>query len=255
MPYISGVIAARNTIDIVRAARQIAAAHASASYVVRGHSEGGQTAMFALNIAGTYAPELKLQGVVAGAPPSQFGLIYTFLKTSPFRYYLLMAAGGLNAAYGDTVAPLGQVLTKKGMSYLPLLDEVCTDGLSARLGKVDIATATKADPFTITAWKKLLEANDPENFASPAAAPLLMIQGGNDEQIPVASTLALANHECSLGQVLERWVYPGRSHAGVIAPSAPDMIHWITDRFAGDKLPDPYVPTGQNDIARMSCGD
>ena len=94
--------AARNTIDIVRAARDFPAAHASDHYVVWGHSEGGQTAMFASNIGPTYAPELKLQGVVAGAPPSQFALIYTFLKTSPYRYYLLMAAGGLNTAYGDT---------------------------------------------------------------------------------------------------------------------------------------------------------
>src|SRR5205085_758297 len=50
MPYIAGISAARNTIDIVRAARELPAAHASNEYVVWGHSEGGQTAMFALNI-------------------------------------------------------------------------------------------------------------------------------------------------------------------------------------------------------------
>ena len=50
LPYIAGVSAARNTIDIVRAARNFPAAHASDHYVVWGHSEGGQTAMFALNI-------------------------------------------------------------------------------------------------------------------------------------------------------------------------------------------------------------
>ena len=48
LPYIAGVSAARNTIDIVRAARDFPAAHASDHYVVWGHSEGGQTAMFAL---------------------------------------------------------------------------------------------------------------------------------------------------------------------------------------------------------------
>ena len=253
LPYISGVIAARNTIDIVRAARELPAVHAGANYVVWGHSEGGQTAMFALNIAASYAPELKLKGVVAGAPPSQFGLIYTFLKTSPYRYYLLMAAGGLNAAYGSKVAPLDQVLTKHGLALLPLLGQGCSDFLSQHLARVDISTATKADPFTVPAWKRVLQANDPENFINPASAPLLIIQGGSDEQIPVASTLALANHECSIGQSLQRWIYPGRSHAGVIVPSAPDMIHWIADRFAGGPTPDPYLPTGQNDVDRMQC--
>ena len=38
---------------------------------------------------------------MAGAPPSQFFAIYQFLQTSPYRYYLFMAAGGFNAAYGN----------------------------------------------------------------------------------------------------------------------------------------------------------
>ena len=114
LPYLVGVSAARNTIDIVRAARHLPAAHASDDYVVWGHSEGGQTAMFALHIGSSYAPDLHLEGVVAGAPPSQFYAIYQFLQTSPYRYYLFMAAGGFNAAYGNAVAPLDQVLTPAG---------------------------------------------------------------------------------------------------------------------------------------------
>ena len=83
---------------------------------------------------------------------------------------------------------------------------------------------TKGDPFKVPLWKKVLEANDPRQFTAKSPVPLLMIQGGNDEQIPVASTQLLANHLCDLHQVLQRWVYPGQSHAGVIGPSAGDMI-------------------------------
>jgi pimeloyl-ACP methyl ester carboxylesterase len=253
LPYIAGVSAARNTIDIVRAARNLKLADASDNYVVWGHSEGGQTAMFTLNIGPTYAPELHMRGVVAGAPPSQFFAIYSFLKTSPFRYYLLMAAGGLNAAYGDTAAPLDQVLTPTGVAMVPDLDKGCANYLSDKYGNVDIAKVTKADPFTIPAWKKLLAANDPGTFTAKSTVPLLIIQGGNDEQIPVASTLLLANHLCSLHQDLERWVYPGQSHAGVIGPSAADMARWITDRFAGAANPDPHKPTGLANIDQKTC--
>ncbi len=253
LPYIAGDSAARNTIDIVRAARNLPAAHASDDYVVWGHSEGGQTAMFTLHIGPTYAPELHMKGVVAGAPPSQFNLIYAFLKTSPYRYYLLMAAGGLNAAYGDAAAPLDQVLTPKGMTYVPDLDKGCSDYLSKQLGNVDTASLTKGDPFTIPLWKIALEKNDPQQFTAKSPVPLLMIQGGNDEQIPVVSTQILATHLCSLGQDLERWVYPGQSHAGVIKPSAADMVHWITDRFAGGANPDKYAPTGLANIDVKVC--
>jgi hypothetical protein len=31
------------------------------------------------------------------------------------------------------------------------------------------------------------------------------------------------------------------------------MMHWIADRFAGGANPDPYVPTGQADVAVTGC--
>jgi hypothetical protein len=253
LPYLVGVSAARNTIDIVRAARHLGAAHASDDYVVWGHSEGGQTAMFSLDIGPTYAPELHLKGVVAGAPPSQFYAIYQFLQTSPYRYYLFMAAGGFNSAYGDTAAPLDQVLTPLGTSLLPDLEKGCSDYIAQITSKYTLAQLTKGDPFDIPAWKVLLNDNDPGAFTHASPAPLLIIQGGADEQIPVISTQLLATHLCGLGQDLERWIYPGQSHAGVIAPSAHDMIHWIADRFAGDPDPDPYAPTGLPGVQTTTC--
>ena len=53
-------------------------------------------------------------------------------------------------------------------------------------------------------------------------------------------------------------MYGGQSHAGVIAPSFDDMVHWIGDRFASTSTVDPYVPTadGNNSIAidQNTCG-
>src|SRR5579872_647736 len=48
MPYIVGVSAAEDTVFIIEAARQIPHVSLSPNYVVWGHSEGGQTAMFSL---------------------------------------------------------------------------------------------------------------------------------------------------------------------------------------------------------------
>jgi hypothetical protein len=252
LPYLVGTIAARNTIDIVRAARHLPAAHASTNYVVWGHSEGGQTAMFALKIGPTYAPELHLKGVVAGAPPSQFYAVYTFLKASPFRYYLLMAAEGFHVAYGPK-APLNEVLTPEGIKSISLLSKGCDSYLAAQVDKFSISAISKTDPFNVPAWRALLNANDPGTFGVASPVPLLMIQGGSDEQIPVVSTQLLAHHLCGLGQTLRRWIYPGQSHSGVIAVSAPDMVRWIADRFAGDPAPNSYVPSGQPGVQTTTC--
>jgi hypothetical protein len=253
LPYVVGVSAARNTIDIVRAARHLAAARASTNYVVWGHSEGGQTAMFSLAIGGTYAPELTLKGVVAGAPPSQFQFIYDFLKTSPFKYYLLMVGAGWNSAYGNTVAPLSEVATPKAISLLPILEQGCSGYIAAQTQKYSTSQLIKVDPSTVPAWKQLEIANDPGQLTTASPAPLLIIQGGADEQIPVATTQILEQHECAIGQEAQRWVYPGFNHAGVIAVSVPDMVHWISDRFAGVAAPDPYQPTGTHGIDISAC--
>jgi hypothetical protein len=69
----------------------------------------------------------------------------------------------------------------------------------------------------------------------------------------VVATQTLATHMCNLGQTLQRWIYPGQSHAGVIGVSAGDMLQWISDRFAGGPNPDPYVPTGLPGIGITTC--
>lgn len=254
LPYLVGDVAARNTVDIVRAAQHLAAAHAGSDYVVWGHSEGGLTAMYSLHIAATYAPTLHLEGVVAGAPPSQFALIYTFLKTSPYRFYLFMAAVGFEKAYGAKAAPLAEVLTAKAMKLEPDLTKGCFTYLEKTIDHYSLVQLVKKNPFDVPAWKTLLEDNDPEYFTTAAPAPLLIYQGGADTQIPVVSTQILAQHLCSVGQDTERWIYPGMTHTAVITVAIGDIVHWVADRFAGDANPDPYAPIGMPGVTVTTCG-
>lgn len=264
MPYIVGASAAEDTVLIVQAARSIPGVSLSSSYVVWGHSEGGQTAMFSI-YDHKYAPKLSLRGVVAGAPPSQFSLLYDFLVTSPFDYYLMMVAGSYNSYYGNKKAPLSAIMTPQAVSLIPQLNNGCSSYVQ---GVVDAAVATTPDktfadlipqnPFTVKTWAKLFSANDPASFKKKTKTPLLIIQGGDDEQIPVISTQILQGQLCKIGQPTERWVYSGQSHAGVIAPSFDDMLHWIGDRFHSTSTVDPYVPTADGSlsitIAQKTCG-
>jgi hypothetical protein len=253
LPYLVGVSAARNTIDIVRAAHNIRSFHTSANYVVWGHSEGGQTAMFSLHIGPTYAPELHLKGVVAGAPPSQFAVIYQFLTTSPYRFYLFMAGIAWNAAYGSKRAPLSAILTPRAIKLASVVNKGCFNYLEQTIDRYTLKEIVKANPFDEPGWKQIISSNDPENFATVNSVPLLIAQGGADEQIPVISTQLLATHLCGIGQDLERWIYPGQSHAGVINVYFGDMVHWIADRFAGDPNPDPYQPVGLPGVQTTTC--
>ncbi|CAM8637589.1 Lipase, secreted [Acidimicrobiia bacterium] len=250
-PYIVGDSEAYGTLDIVKAARVFPGANASSRFLIWGHSQGGHAALFAGRDAEPYAPELDLVGVVAGAPPSQLLLINAALQQSSYRHYFAMAAAGLNAAYGDTAAPLDQVLNPEGLDFLTKVDTLCSTDLVKAASTLDFSKLQKVDPATVPEWREILANNDPGTFATPIPVPLLIIHGGNDEQIPTASSALLFTQLCAVGQVAQRWVFPGQSHAGVIAPSAPAMLTWIDDRFAGKPMPDPVAPANAE---KQSCG-
>jgi len=238
-PYIAGESEARSTLDIARAVQQLDGAEASGRVVVWGHSQGGHAALFANQIAADWAPELDIVGTVAGAPPSQLPLIAAALRDSPFRFYLGMVAAGWAAAYPD--ADLADVLTPLGLERLELVDTACAGDLATAWSDVPYEDLVKADPATVEPWKTLLVENDPGYVVG--SSPVLIIHGGADEQIPVISSQLLLDRMCGIGQAVERRVYDGQSHAGVIGPSMPDMLVWIDARLAGDP-PGTSCPAG-----------
>jgi fermentation-respiration switch protein FrsA (DUF1100 family) len=145
------------------------------------------------------------------------------------------------------------VLTQEGIDALATVDEGCSSDVAQKTAGLPTSAVTKGDPNTVPTWAKLLNDNDPGKFTAPAPEPLLIIQGGNDEQIPVVSSKLLFDQLCKIGQVEQRWIYPGQSHAGVIAPSFADMLTWIGDRFADEPAPDPTAPKGQRDVQAQRC--
>ncbi len=73
-PYIVGASEGRSVIDSVRAARNLDPTLSGKS-VMSGHSQGGQAAIFASELADTYGKGLHLRGTVALAPASNIDLI------------------------------------------------------------------------------------------------------------------------------------------------------------------------------------
>lgn len=232
-PYLVGQSEGRGVLDIVRAARALGdRVGASNRVIIWGHSQGGHAALFANQIARAWAPELDVLGTVAGAPPSQLSLLATALRDSPYRFYLGMVVAGWGAAYPDADPSL--VLTPRGVQSLSLVDSECAGALAPSWSSVPYAELAKADPATVQPWARLLVENDP-GFAV-GKSPELIIHGEQDEQIPLVSSRLLLERMCGIGQRVERRTYPG-SHAGVIAPSLPDMLAWIDARIAGQPAP------------------
>ena len=83
---------ARAVIDSVRAARSFPGLENSSRFVVWGHSQGGQAALFTGMIAKRYAPELQLMRVAAAAPATDLPtLMSDDLDTSGSRNLTAMS--------------------------------------------------------------------------------------------------------------------------------------------------------------------
>ena len=230
-PYVVGLSEGRGVLDSIRAARNLSETRAGDQTIIGGHSQGGGAALVAGEIAPTYAPELDVLGVVAGAPAAELRLIGSALSTSPYFGYVVMAATGFHAAYPDL--PLDLVLTAAAIAELDEIDDLCAGEIIGRYVGRDPSTVLVSDPGTVEPWASVLEENSPG--ARPATAPVFMFHGDADEQIPVIASQLVLDRYCRNGAVpVERRVYPGESHAGVIAAAQPDIDAFIDARLAGD---------------------
>jgi pimeloyl-ACP methyl ester carboxylesterase len=164
-----------------------------------------------------------------------------------------MIVAGVNEAYGDAQAPLSSVLTEKGMDLLPILREDCLNAIQLAVNRYPASALLSHDPMSVPQWAALLLANDPGQFTSGSNVPLLIIQGADDDLVPVTTTQQLATHLCGIGEEVQRWLYPGEGHAEVITPSTPDMVQWIADRFAGTAFPDSMQPSGLPGVIDQDC--
>jgi pimeloyl-ACP methyl ester carboxylesterase len=243
LPFLVGDTAARNTIDIVLAASELPTAHTAMDYAVWGHSEGGQSALFAWRLATTYGARrgMHMVGAVAAAPPSQLQKLYEHLSGTPNRVYDLMMLAGFNVAYGNKAAPLDAVLTQKGKSLLPTLRKSCLASASTAVNAGPFTELVKTTPFDVPAWKQLFTQNDASTFQAVNQVPLLIVHGGADEIIPADTSAGLADELCASGANLERWVYPQQTHGGVLFVAGVDMGRWIASHF--QKSPVAYRPT------------
>lgn len=237
-PYLVGDDAARNVLDAARMIRRLPELQLSNDTVVWGHSQGGQSALFTGQIAQSYAPELRILGVVAGAPAAELAPlaeeVAQITGRSPLTGLLVMIVRSWSVAYPPD-AKADTVLTSQGLRGMAVVDQEC-------VGDVLLTFAFRPAPRFITPggiarapWPGLIEQNSAGAVRTPA--PIFVFQGGSDPLIKPAFTEELVKQLCTVGDTVALKVYPGLSHLSVIGPSMPDALAWIADRLAGKAAP------------------
>ena len=228
-PFLVGESEGRSLLDAARAAHRMPDAGAGRSVIVAGHSEGGQSALFAGELARSYAPELRVLGVTAGAPAADMTVIVPIAVTRPLAAgYGIMALIGLEAAYPKAKA--AAVLTPDALSRTTVVNTGCTSDVLTAYAAAPQPLVTR-DLSTWQPWARLLRKNSAGNRVTKV--PVLVYQGDADPTIPKGLTDGLVTKLCSLGDTVDYRVYAGANHNSALTAAKPDLVAWIADRFAG----------------------
>ena len=166
-PYLLGDSEGRGVLDAARAAAALPEAHASRTTVVIGHSQGGQAALFAGELARTYAPDLDVRGVVAIAPATDLGVLLPGAAAVPaFSGFAVAAAYGWSSAYGD--APLDTILTDDAIEKATVLERECLSGVLAAYASDPPGAVFHTSPLAVPVWKRWKSAAATSGAGPPA---------------------------------------------------------------------------------------
>lgn len=238
-PYLVGDSEARAVIDAVRAARQVPDAQAGNRFVVWGHSQGGQAALFTGVLAASYAPELRLLGIAAAAPATDLkALLRADAGTDGGRNVTAMALWSWQRVYG---APIDPVVAPAAMAAMDALASECIESpvdvierqysqRPLRRQFLDVSDVTAVEP-----WKSLLASNSVGTL--PRDVPVWIVQGAADRLVPPEVTRAYVKRLCAAGNRVQYVELPGVHHGFVASDGALQAVAWMAGRFDGAPAP------------------
>jgi len=235
-PYLVGDSEARAVIDAVRVAGAMPGAGAGRRFVVWGHSQGGQAALFTGMIAKSYAPDLKLLGVAAAAPATDLvTLMNDDINSVGGKNIAAMTLWSWHRVYD---APVDNVVDPRAMPAVDRLARECIESpfdliIRQRTEKpLEQHFLTVQQPANIEPWHSLLAKNTADVL--PPEIPVFLAQGTLDQIIRPDVTKAYMQKLCQAGSRVKMMWLPNIGHGRAAQVSTIAAVDWITARFAGE---------------------
>lgn len=229
-PYLVGEAEGRSVVDMVSAARQLVPSLGK-KYLIAGHSQGGQSSLFAASLANDWAPGLKLKGTVSYAPASHLTTQAKLLPslTSPSGLSALATLILKGAATVTDEIKINKLLTPAARSLYPQTEQTCLPELAASdsLGGLAPADLLKKNADTTTLYDVL----DGMNPAVKIGPPVLLAQGTADATVFQSFTDLLNGELDDLGDDVDYRTYPGVNHGAIVAAAEDDALDFFEQRL------------------------
>src|SRR5690242_12339127 len=254
-PYLEPRTSAFNTIDAVRALRNLTGT-VSARWIGVGYSQGGQAVWSANELNSYYASDLKLQGSVALAPATNLSsaadLVLSKSMTDEQRAMFPMVIIGL-ARYNPDLNPRA-FLHGATAAHVKRLSRC-----EQRRPRARITTPPAPVP-----WQQVVdrvrESNDLEPAtdrdiatlkevlrrvavpARPLTKPMLIISAKQDATVLVEWVRFAVTRSCAMGGQI-RYIEADADHDDILWKVSRIVDPWLADRFAGQPAPSNCRPS------------
>lgn len=232
--YMDRVSQGRATLDVVRAAQRLPGTGLSATSPVglMGYSQGGGAAASAVELAATYAPELRLKGAVVGAVPADLAEVATNLDGVLFSAFAFFALRGLSASYDLDLSPYLNATGRAAMDSVEqdcvfdLFDHAFTRSRDLSVDGQPMSELMKRQPFAAIIEAQRIGTIRP-------TVPVLVTHSALDDTIPYGVGRAMARSWCGRGANVSFSTNMAPLHVGGMAPHIAEALPFFEARFAG----------------------
>ncbi|MFE9749599.1 lipase family protein [Saccharothrix saharensis] len=234
--YVNRAAEGHAVLDAIRAAQRLPEANLpdDGPVATAGYSQGGGASAAAVELYPGYAPELKLKGAYAGAPPADLGVVARNLDGHYAAGFLGYALLGLDAAYPELDIP--GVLNDAGRELLAQVEHQCTaEALLAHAFRKSVDLTVDGRPLAAYL--------DEEPYASRVeeqrigvrkpGAPVLVVHSALDDIVPYAQGAEMVRRWCALGANVRFSTSLVPTHAAAMVAAYPEAFAWLEARFAG----------------------
>ena len=237
-PFLIGPTTAHALLDAARAASELLG-ETPPAITIWGFSQGGHAALFAGELAPTYAPELPLAGIVAFAPATDLRANIESAQGTTLGTLLVVATA---VAWSEDRAELdlADVVREESLDEARSLAAQCLSSPQLPIATIrsiqlrdDVATLGSQGT---QAWVEQLEANTPRGHID---VPVLVLQGRADPIMDPDVTAAHVAAGCAAGEPMELRLQAGTEHFTLVARNVDDVVAWTEARLAG-------VPAGSS---------
>ena len=229
-PYLIGEAEGRSVLDIVTAARGLDP-KIGKRFLISGHSQGGQSALFAAGEASTWTPKLRLRGTVAFAPASHILEQVPLLPglTSPNSLTALATLILDGASTQSSAIDVNKLLSDEVLGFYPLLQSQCLEQLagSSELGGIPPSHLVRSGA-DLSPVNPVLAAMNP---LVKTAAPILIAQGTADTTVFPVYTDQLKDELVNAGDQITYNKYPGANHVGVVTSGEADALAFFQQQL------------------------